>query len=267
MLLRSSHSARYFAGFPIGFNIALGGQLADGSDATNLLSYMCLRAQADLGMTQPNLSVRVHAGSPQEFLEAAAFVIGKGSGMPQVFNDEVIIPGQVNRGIPLEEARNYAVVGCVELSTPGKALGWSDASMFNLTRVLELTMFGGKDPQSGAQIGLVTPRLDQMQAFAELEAAYDRQLAHFVRLMVKGCNVVDKVHADVLPSPFLSLVIADCIDRGVDVTAGGARYNFSGVQGVQIANVADSLAAVRQAVFEEAWLTPQATVGCAAHRL
>ncbi len=76
--------------------------------------------------------------------------------------------------------------------------------------------------------------------------------------MVKGCNVVDQVHADVLPSPFLSLVIADCIDRGVDVTAGGARYNFSGVQGVQIANVADSLAAVRQAVFEEAWLTPQA---------
>ena len=134
--------------------------------------------------------------------------------MPQVFNDEVIIPGQVNRGIPLEEARNYAVVGCVELSTPGKALGWSDASMFNLTRVLELTLFGGSDPKTGAQIGLATPPLDQMQSFAELEAAYDRQLAHFVRLMVKGCNVVDQVHADVLPSPFLSLVIADCVDRG-----------------------------------------------------
>jgi formate C-acetyltransferase len=257
VLLRSSHSARYFAGFPIGFNIALGGQLADGSDATNLLSFMCLRAQADLGMTQPNLSIRIHAHSPDDFLRAAAFVIGKGSGMPQVFNDEVIIPGQIARGVTPEDARNYAVVGCVELSTPGKALGWSDASMFNLTRVLELTLFGGKDPQTGEQIGLPTPTLAEMSSMAELEAAYDAQLAHFIPLMVKGCNVVDQIHAELLPSPFLSLVIQDCIERGLDVTAGGAHYNFSGVQGVQIANVADSLVAVEQAVFQEKWLSGQ----------
>ena len=254
VLLRSSSSARYFAGFPIGFNIALGGQLADGSDATNVLTYMCLRAQADLGLTQPNLSVRVHAGSPEELLEAAAYVISKGSGMPQIFNDEVIVPGQVHRGLSLAEARNYAVVGCVELSTPGMALGWSDASMFNLTRVLELTLYGGKDPHSGEQIGLPTPPLDQMHSFADLEAAYDQQLAHFVQLMVRGCNIVDQVHADILPSPFLSLFIADCIERGIDVTAGGARYNFSGVQGVQIANVADSLAALKLALFDEHWI-------------
>jgi formate C-acetyltransferase len=254
VLLRSSSSARYFAGFPIGFNIAVGGQLSDGSDATNLLTYMCLRAQADVGLTQPNLSVRIHAGSPQELLEAVAFVISKGSGMPQVFNDEVIVPGQVNRGLPLVEARNYAVVGCVELSTPGKALGWSDASMFNLTRVLEFTLYGGRDPHSGEQIGPPTPSLDQMASFSELEAAYDQQLAYFVDLMVRGCNIVDGVHAEVLPSPWLSLFVADCVKRGIDVTAGGARYNFSGVQGVQIANVADSLAAVKQAVFDEKWL-------------
>lgn len=255
VLLRSSQSARYFAGFPIGFNLAVGGQLADGSDAANLLSFMCLRAQADLGLTQPNLSVRIHAGSPQDFLEAAAFVIGKGSGMPQVFNDEVIVPGQVHRGLSLPEARDYAIVGCVELSTPGKALGWSDASMFNLTRVLELTLFGGRDPHTGEQIGLATPCLDDMHSLAELETAYDCHLAHFVALMVKGCNVVDQVHAEALPSPFLSLVIDDCIERGLDVTAGGARYNYSGVQGVQIANVADSLAAIKQAVFDEAWIS------------
>ncbi len=257
VLLRNSKSARYFAGFPIGFNIALGGQLADGSDATNLLSYMCLRAQANLGMTQPNLSIRIHQNSPQEFLEASAFVIGKGSGMPQVFNDEVIIPGQLNRGIAPADAMNYAVVGCVELSTPGKALGWSDASMFNLTRVLELTLFGGKDPHTGQQIGLETPPLFQMQSFEELEVAYEQQLAHFVTLMVKGCNIVDAIHAEIYPSPFLSLVISDCIERGLDVTAGGAHYNFSGVQGVQVANVADSLAAVHQAIFDEAWLSAQ----------
>ncbi len=255
VLLRSSSSARYFAGFPIGFNIALGGQLANGRDATNLLSFMCLRAQADLGMTQPNLSIRIHEQSPDDFLRAASFVVGKGSGMPQVFNDEVIIPGQIARGVTEADARNYAVVGCVELSTPGKALGWSDASMFNLTRVLELTLFGGRDPQTGAQIGIETPTLAEMSSIAELEAAYDAQLAHFVPLMVAGCNVVDQIHAELLPSPFLSLVIQDCIARGLDVTAGGAHYNFSGVQGVQIANVADSLAAVEQAVFQEKWLT------------
>jgi len=255
VLLRSSAGARYFAGFPIGFNVIVGGQLPDGSEATNPLSCMALRAQADLGLTQPNLSIRIHRGSPQEFLLAAAFVISKGSGMPQVFNDEVIIPGQLNRSIAPPDALNYAVVGCVELSTPGKALGWSDAAMFNMTRLLELTLFGGQDPQTGAQIGLPTPRLDQVRSFDELEAAYDAQLAHFVALMVQGCNVVDRIHAEVLPSPFLSLVMDDCIERGVDVTAGGARYNFSGVQGVQVANVADSLAAVCQAVFDERWLT------------
>ncbi len=255
VLLRSSSSARYFAGFPIGFNLALGGQLTDGRDATNLLSYMCLRAQTDLGLTQPNLSIRVHAQSPQKFLMASAFVISKGSGMPQVFNDEVIIPGQINRGVTPADARNYAVVGCVELSTPGKALGWSDASMFNLTRVLELTLFGGKDPHTKVQIGLETPTLSEMANFADLERAYAQQLAYFVPLMVKGCNIVDGIHAEKLPSPLLSLVIDDCIERGLDVTAGGAHYNFSGVQGVQIANVADSLAAVQQAVFDEQWLT------------
>src|SRR5574342_1367042 len=97
--------------------------------------------------------------------------------------------------------------------------------------------------------------MDQIGSFDELEAAYDQQLAHFVDLMVQGCNIVDRIHAEALPSPFLSLVIEDCIERGQDVTAGGAHYNFSGVQGVQIANVADSLAAIKKAVFDEGWIT------------
>ena len=197
MLLRSSASARYFAGFPIGFNVILGGQTRDGADATNLLSYMCLRAQADVGMTQPNLSIRIHRDSPQQFLRAAEFRDGRGGGMPQVFNDEVIIPGQIGRGVDPDDARDYAVVGCVELSTPGKALGWSDASMFNMTRVLELTLYGGRDPDPHLESRLQqtrvcagtanrlkprlrrgfpirgsarTPPLDQLPDFAALEA-------------------------------------------------------------------------------------------------
>jgi formate C-acetyltransferase len=237
VLLRSSSSARYFAGFPIGFNITTGGQTAEGRDATNVLSFMCLRAQANLGMTQPNLSIRIHRASPQDFLETAAFVISRGSGMPQVFNDEVIVPGQIQRGVAREDAFNYAVVGCVELSTPGKALGWSDAAMFNMVRVLELTLFGGADPKTGEQIGLRTPPLTQIASFEQLQSCYARQTEHFVRLMVQGCNV------------------SDCVARGVDVTAGGAHYNFSGVQGVQVANVADSLAALELAVFQQRWVS------------
>ncbi len=255
VLLRSASSARYFAGFPIGFNIAVGGQTALGVDATNLLSYMCLQAQANVGMTQPNLSIRIHENSPQEFLLAAANVIGKGSGMPQVFNDEVIIPAHMNRGIAPEDAIDYAIVGCVELSTPGKALGWSDAAMLNMVRIFELTLFGGKDPQTDVQIGLETPTFSEITSFKDLEIAFDQQLEYFVDLMIQGCQIVDAIHAEHLPSPFLSVVIQDCIGAGKDVTAGGATYNFSGVQGVQVANVADSFVAVRQAIFDEAWVS------------
>ncbi|HEY9077289.1 MAG TPA: glycyl radical protein [Anaerolineaceae bacterium] len=255
VLLRSSTSAKYFAGFPIGFNLMIGGQCAPGVDATNPLSYMCLRAHADIGLTQPNLSIRIHSRSPQSFLRAASLVISRGGGIPQVFNDEVIIPGQIRRGVTISDAYDYAAVGCVELSIPGKALGWSDASMFNMVRILELTLFGGKDPTQGDQIGLSTPCLDQVKHFSDLEDIYLQQLAHFVQLMVKGCNIVDQAHAEVLPSPFLSVTIQGCLEKGKDVTAGGALYNFSGVQGVQIANMADSLEAIRTAVFRLEWIS------------
>ncbi len=251
ILLRSAEGARYFAGFPIGFNIAIGGQRADGTDATNVLSYMCLQAQADLQLPQPNLSARLHRHSPQEFLNAVARTIAKGGGMPQVFNDAVIVPAYEKRGVTHADALNYAIVGCVELSIPGKALGWSDASMFNLVRVLEFTLHGGRVPETGEQIGPATKPLTEMQSFDALQDAYATQLAHFIALMVQGCNVIDQLHPRLNPTPFLSTVIDDCIARGLDVTAGGAHYNFSGVQGVQIANVADSLAALKTLVFEQ----------------
>lgn len=251
ILLRSTEGARYFAGFPIGFNIAIGGQHADGSDASNVLSYMCLQAQADLQLPQPNLSARLHRNSPQDFLNAVARTISKGGGMPQVFNDAVIVPAYENRSVTRTDAMDYAIVGCVELSIPGKALGWSDASMFNLVRVLEITLHGGRVPETGEQIGPATKPLTEMQSFDELQDAYATQLRHFIALMVKGSNVIDQLHPQINPTPFLSTVIDDCIARGIDVTAGGAHYNFSGVQGVQVANVADSLAAIKTLVFEK----------------
>lgn len=256
VLLRNAEGARYFAGFPSGFNLLVGGQLSDGVDASNELSYMCLQAQADVQLPQPNFSVRLHENTPQDFLLTVARVISKGGGMPQLFNDEVIIPAYEHRGVTHADALNYAVVGCVELSIPGKALGWSDAAMFNLVRVLELTLHRGAVPETGKQLGPQTASLEALATYEDFEQAYATQLKHFIGLMVRGVNAIDRLHAQVCQTPFLSSVIDDCLTVGKDVTAGGAHYNFSGPQGVQIANVADSLAALKCLVYERREISP-----------
>lgn len=253
--LRNSNSARYFAGFPIGFNVAVGGQNADGSDASNELSYLFLQAQSHLLLPQPNLSLRIHKNSPQELLEAATRVIGMGSGMPQIFNDESVIPALETHGVAHADAMNYAIVGCVELTTHGNALAWSDAAMFNLVKVLELTLHNGVDQLTGEKTGLDLGNLTTYQTFEDLEAAYAKQIDYFSDKMVQCITQVEKIHEDLLPTPFLSAVIDDCLSKGQDVTQGGAHYNFAGVQAIQIANVADSLAAIKSLVYDEKKLT------------
>lgn len=253
--LRNSHSARFFAGFPIGFNVAVGGQLADGSDATNALSMLFLQAQEDIGLPQPNLSARLHARSPQEFVRRCVEVISKGSGMPQCFNDEAIVPALEAQGIAHADALDYAIVGCVELTTHGNNLGWSDAAMFNMPKALELAMNDGCCLLTGEQLGLRTGRLEDFSTFEELETAFKAQLEYFTVKMIGCCEIVEQAHMDVLPSPFLSGVIDDCMEEGVDVTAGGAHYNLSGIQVIQGANVADSLAALKKLVYEEGRIT------------
>ena len=249
--LRSSGSAQYFAGFPIGFNVALGGQLSDGSDATNELSYIFLRAQEHLLLPQPNLSARVHKTSPEPFLTRCAEIIGKGSGMPQLFNDEAVIPALTGQGISETDARNYAIVGCVELTTMGNSLGWSDAAMFNLVKALELALNDGVCLLTGKQMGARTGTLMDFETYEDVERAFAQQIDFFFDRMIRCCEVVERAHAELLPSPFLSSVINDCMENGVDVTEGGAHYNLSGIQAIQCANVADSLAALKVLVYDE----------------
>jgi len=249
--MRGADDARYFAGFPIGFNICIGGQTSERTDATNPLSYLCLKAQEHLGLPQPNLSARLHKNTPQHFLEKSARVIGLGSGMPQVFNDESIIPALMSQGVNISDAIDYAVVGCVELSTQGNYLGWSDAAMFNLVKVLELALNNGRCMLTNAQMGPQTGYLPEFRTYESFEAAFETQMDFFIERMIAACGTVDSIHAEVIPSPFLSSVIDDCLEKGVDVTAGGATYNLSGIQGIQVANVADSLAALKQCVFED----------------
>lgn len=254
--MRSAGSAQYFAGFPIGFNIAIGGMDREGVDATNELSYLFLQAQEELGLPQPNLSARIWSGSPDTFVDRCARVIGAGSGMPQIVSDESIIPALQAVGIEEGDARDYAVVGCVELSPQGNTLAWSDAAMFNLVKVLELALNDGRCMLSGEQMGPHTGFLPDFARFDDLLEAYRIQLDFFVERMMPLCDAVDRMHAELLPSPFLSTVVDGCISSGRDVTAGGARYNLSGIQAIQPANLADSLAAVRQLVYEQASVAP-----------
>lgn len=256
--LRSLGSARYFAGFPIGFNVAVGGQKEDGSDATNELSYLFLKAQEHLLLPQPNLSARVYNGSPYHFLKRCTEVIGLGSGMPQLFNDEAVIEALMSKGIKESDARNYAIVGCVELTTTGNSLGWSDAAMFNLVKALELALNDGRCMLTGKQMGAKTGTLKDHRTYSDVEQALMKQIDFFFERMIRCCEVVEKAHAELLPSPLLSGVIEGCLDKGLDVTAGGARYNFSGIQAIQCANIADSMAALKQVVYEREEISKEA---------
>ena len=237
VLLRSASSAKFFAGFPTGYTIVLGGQNALGHDSETPLSTLCLDAYQAILLPQPNLGVRLHERMSRAFLLKAAETIRIGTGIPQVFNDEGIIPAQLNRGASLEDARDYAVVGCVELSIPGKTYGLHDIAMFNLLKVMEIT--------------LKTFRGDPAVSFARVCARIDETIRHYVKLMVDGANICDIGHRDWAPVPLLSALMSDCLERGRDVTEGGARYNLSGVQGIGTANLADSLKALEDIVFVE----------------
>ncbi len=250
--LRNQHSAKYFAGFPIGFNIAIGGLDENGQDTYNEISLLCLKAQYHLGLPQPNLSVRLNKHSSHELMQEAIKVVAKGSGMPQFFNDEAIVQTMIDDlNIEPQDALNYAIVGCVELTTHGNNLGWSDAAMFNLNKALELTLNHGKCLLTGNQIGLDLGSLETYQTFQDLENAFQKQVDYFIEEMMKAEVIVEKVHQECLPSAFLSTVIDDCLEKGLDVTRGGAKYNLSGIQMIQVANLADSLAAIQKLVYEE----------------
>lgn len=249
--MRNANSARYFAGFPTGFNITIGGQDESGNDATNELSYLLLNSQEHISLPQPNLTARLHKNSPERFISECSRIIGLGTGMPQIVNDESIIPAMIKSGFTTADAIDYVLVGCVELSTQGNYLGWSDAAMFNMVKVLELTLNNGKCMLSGKQLGPETGYLPSFTEFTDLENAFSKQLDFFVSKMIKACESVEKKHQQYLPSPFLSGVVDDCLSEGMDVTAGGARYNMSGIQAIQVANIADSMAVLKKLVYED----------------
>lgn len=250
---RDAASAEGFAGYSLFQNLIAGGQNKDGVDVTNELSYMCIEASMHVMLPQPSLSVRVWNGTPHEFLIKAAKLTRTGIGLPAYYNDEVIIPGLVNRGLTLADAREYNIIGCVEPQKAGKTEGWHDAAFFNMLRPLELVFSNGID--QGKQISIETGDVEKMTSFEEFFEAYQKQMDYMIGLMVNADNAIDVAHGERCPLPFLSSMIEDCIGRGKSVQEGGAVYNFTGPQGFGIANMTDSLYAIKKLVFEDRKVT------------
>jgi len=250
---RDEKSAEGFAGYSLFQNLIVGGQNKAGLDATNDLSFMCIQASRHVFLPQPSLSIRVWNGSPQELLIKAAELTRTGIGLPAYYNDEVIIPSLMNRGLTLEDARDYNIIGCVEPQKGGKTEGWHDAAFYNMCRPLELVFSNGMD--KGEQISIQTGRVEDMNTFEEFYDAYKRQTDYNISLMVNANNAIDMAHAQRCPLPFLSCMVEDCMKRGRTVQEGGAIYNFTGPQGFGVANMADSLYAIKKLVFEEKKVT------------
>ena len=246
---RDAASAEGFAGYSLFQNLIAGGQNKEGEDVTNDLSIMCIQASMHVHLPAPSLSVRVWNGSPHEFLIKAAELTRTGIGLPAYYNDEVIIPALQNRGLSLEDAREYNIIGCVEPQKAGKTEGWHDAAFFNMCRPLELVFSNGMD--KGEMVGIPTGDVTQMKTFDEFFDAYKKQMEYCISLLVNADNAIDVAHAERCPLPFLSCMIDDCLKEGRSVQEGGAVYNFTGPQGFGIANMADGLFAIRKLVYED----------------
>lgn len=231
-------------------NINLGGVRPDGSDGCNELTYLLLDVIDEMQLVQPSSNIQVSAKSPDRFLEAAGKVIREGRGQPSVFNADAVIAELLRQGKTLEDARCGGTSGCVEAGAFGKE-AYILTGYFNLPKVLEITLHRGRDPRTGKQIGLRTADPLGMTSFDGLLDAFRTQVRHFADIKLKGNHVIERLYATRMPAPFLSLLIDDCIAKGMDYNAGGARYNTSYVQGVGLGTVTDSLSALRSFVFPD----------------
>ena len=250
---RDAASAEGFAGYSLFQNLIVGGQDKEGLDVTNDLSFMCITASKHVFLPQPSLSIRVWNKSPHDLLLKAADLTRTGIGLPAYYNDEVVIPSLLSRGLTLEDARDYNIIGCVEPQKAGKTEGWHDAAFYNMCRPLELVFSNGWD--KGEKISIETGAVEDMATFEEFYDAYKKQMDYNISLLVNADNAIDVAHATRCPLPFLSCMVDDCVKRGKSVQEGGAVYNFTGPQGFGIANMADSLYAIKKLVFDEKKVT------------
>ena len=255
--VRSQAHTLSSAGSPMYQNVTIGGQTPEKKDAVNELSFLVLRSVAQTRLTQPNLTVRYHHGLNKAFFDECIEVMKLGFGMPALNNDEIIIPSFINWGVKEEDAYNYSAIGCVETAVPGKwGYRCTGMSYLNFPRILLCTMNNGVDLTSGKRFTRGYGYFKDMQSYDELLAAWDKTVREMTRYSVIVENAIDKASERDVPDVLCSALTDDCIGRGKTIKEGGAVYDFiSGLQ-VGIANMADSLAAIKKLVFEEKRITP-----------
>ena len=247
----SSNTAKFFAGYNSFQNLTVGGRTRDGRDATNELSFMCLQATEDVKTHQPGLSVRIHPDSPDEFLLAVCKLIRVGTGFPAVHNDRIGSAMLVAAGLSPEDARDWSNCGCV-VPHFRKVGEWTSAVSVNLAASVEYALNQGKSRITGKQMGLPEQAASTFTSYEEVKAAIFRQIAYLVKHSVVGTITAQQIHAEMVPRPYLSLLVDGCMEKGKDLSKGGAKYNVGPVlTGIGVADTANSLAMIKKLVFEE----------------
>ncbi|MTI82455.1 MAG: glycyl radical protein [Firmicutes bacterium] len=230
-------------------NINSGGLRADGSDGVNDVTYLILDVIDEMRLVQPGSNIQLSKKNPDRFLKRACRIIRQGWGQPSIFNADTIVEEQLFYGKSIEDARTGGTSGCVETGAFGKE-SYILTGYFNMPKILELTLNNGIDPRTGKALGLKTGDPAQFESFEELITAYKKQLRYFIEIKIKGNNIIEKLYASYMPAPFLSILVDDCITKGVDYNAGGARYDTSYIQGVGIGSITDAMTAIKYHVFD-----------------
>ena len=234
--------------------INVGGLKEDGTDGVNELSYLILDVIEEMRILQPSSMVQISAKGPDSFLLRALRIVKTGFGQPSIFNTDAIVQELVRQGKSVEDARNGGASGCVESGAFGKE-AYILTGYFNLPKVFEITLNNGFDPRTGKKIGLETGDPLTFKTFDELFEAFRKQIRHFVDIKVRGSNVIERLYATYLPAPFLSILVDDCVKKGKDYHAGGARYNTNYIQGVGMGTITDILSAVKHNVYDNGHFT------------
>jgi pyruvate formate-lyase/glycerol dehydratase family glycyl radical enzyme len=230
--------------------INLGGVKEDGSDAVNEMSYMLLDIIEEMRLLQPSSMVQVSKKNPDSFVNRAVKIIRTGFGQPSVFNTDALIQEMLRQGKDIIDARKGGASGCVETGAFGTE-AYILTGYFNMPKILELTLHNGVDPGTGKQLGLKTGSAVDFQAYEDMLSAFRAQMNYFVNIKMRGNNIIERIFSRHLPVPFLSILIEDCIKKGMDYVAGGARYNTSYIQGVGLGTMTDCLASIKHHVYDK----------------
>ena len=230
-------------------NINTGGITPDGQNGVNPVSYLILDCMDEMKLLQPSSNVQISRKTPRKFLKRACEISRKGWGQPAFYNTEAIVQELLNAGKSIEDARRGGTSGCVETGAFGNE-AYILTGYFNLPKILELTLNNGFDPVSKKQLGLKLGHAEDFKTYDELFDAYKKQVMYLIDIKIEGSNIIEKIYADYMPAPFLSIITNDCIKKGKDYNAGGARYNTNYLQGVGIGTITDSLAAIKYNVYD-----------------